>query len=77
MPCGNYPNKGVHDAERRKTNDGFTHKGRDSILEGAPMIGSEPSVSPSSETCEPLGSRAFRQSIPSSRSGSTKSITAT
>ncbi len=54
MPYGNYPQKGVHDAQRQMMEDGFTYKGRKFKLEGALMVGSEPSVSPSSELWDPI-----------------------
>lgn len=54
MPYGNYPKKGVHDAQRKMMRDGFTYKGRKFKLEAALMVGSEPSVSPSSEIWDPI-----------------------
>jgi hypothetical protein len=54
MPYGNYPKKGLHDAQRKMMREGFTYKGRKFKLEGALMVGSEPSVSPSSELWDPI-----------------------
>ncbi len=45
MPFGDYPKKG-NESQREMLRNGFTYDGRDYLMLGALMVGSEPTVAP-------------------------------
>lgn len=66
MPFGNYPDRDMHQAQRRMMRDGFTYKGVHIKLEGALLVGANPTESPSSETFDPIfiaRIQAFKESL--------------
>ena len=66
MPFGNYPDRGLHPAQRQMMREGFTYKGVHIKLEGALLVGANPTESPSSETFDPIfiaRIQAFKESL--------------
>ncbi len=54
MPFGDYPDGVTHQAQRQMMRDGFTYKGVHINLEGALLVGANPTESPSSATFDPI-----------------------
>lgn len=54
MPYGNYPDADLHPEQRRMMREGFEYEGTKVQLEGALMVGANPSESPSSALWDPL-----------------------
>jgi peptidoglycan/xylan/chitin deacetylase (PgdA/CDA1 family) len=48
MPYGNYPDRDLHQEQRRMMREGIPYEGETYLLEGALMVGAEPAPSPSS-----------------------------
>ncbi|MGI8482939.1 MAG: polysaccharide deacetylase family protein, partial [Thermomicrobiales bacterium] len=66
MPFGDYPNRDRHQTQRRMMREGFTYKGVNIKLEGALLVGANPTESPSSATFDPIfiaRIQAFKESL--------------
>jgi len=66
MPFGNYPDRDKHQAQRQMMRAGFTYKGVHIKLEGALLVGANPTESPSSEAFDPIfiaRIQAFKESL--------------
>jgi hypothetical protein len=66
MPFGDYPDRHRHQEQRRMMREGFTYKGVDIKLEGALLVGANPTESPSSATFDPIfiaRIQAFKESL--------------
>lgn len=54
VPYGNYPDKELHQEQRRMMREGFTYEGREIRLDAAFMVGANPAESPSSALWDPI-----------------------
>ncbi len=54
MPYGNYPSRDLHPEQREMMRNGFTYEGQEVLLQGAFMVGANPTESPSSSDYDPL-----------------------
>lgn len=66
LPFGNYPDREKHPEQRRMMREGFTYNGVEIKLEGALMVGANPTESPSSATYDPVfiaRIQAFKDSL--------------
>lgn len=66
MPFGNYPDRDKHPAQRQMMREGFTYKDVHIKLEGALLVGANPTESPSSDTFDPIfiaRIQAFKESL--------------
>ncbi|HEV2128368.1 MAG TPA: polysaccharide deacetylase family protein [Thermomicrobiales bacterium] len=54
MPYGNYPDRDLHQEQRRMMREGVPYEGEVYVLEAAFMVGAEPAPSPSSTEWDPI-----------------------